>query len=159
MKVRIRPFRRHVAGLALAAALIAGTTACEETTPTTSSSSSSEKESGGGSDAKPKEDAPKSTVEEFKAYVQANGTGPEKEAAGHVTKIIGADKNQNILDTAEIHTDYTGGIMDVDSGAAGNGKLLATVFAEFQKSRGMDSKNGLVSVYNGKGELISNGEY
>lgn len=162
MKVRIRQFRTHAAIFAASVALIGFTTACEDTTTSDTGgkdSVSASKESGGDADAKPKEDAPKSIAEEFTAYVKENGTANEKEAAGHVTKIVGADRNSDILDTAEIHTDYTGSLMDIDSGAAGNGKLLASSFAEFQKSRGKDSKNGLVSVYNASGELISNGQY
>lgn len=162
MKVRIRQLRTHAAIFAASVALIGGVTACEDTTGTDSGgkdSASAGKESGAKDDAKPKEDAPKSTVEEFTAYVNAHGTGPEKEAAKHVTKIIGGDKGNDILDTAEIHTDYTGSIMDLDSGVSGSGKLLASSFAEWQKSRDKDSKNGLVSVYNASGDLISNGQY
>lgn len=163
VKVRIRQFRTHAAIFAAAVALIGATAACEEgttdTDPGSKDSVSAGKESGKSDDAKSKEDAPKSAVEEFTAYVNANGTGPEKTAAKHVTKIIGADGDNDILDTAEIHTDYTGSIMDLDSGVSGSGKLLASSFAEWQKSRGKDSKNGLVSVYNASGDLISNGQY
>lgn len=164
VKVRIRQFRTHAAIFVASVALIGATAACEESTTTDTDSGSKDsvsagKESGKSDDAKPKGDTPKSAVEEFTAYVNANGTGPEKDAAKHVTKILGADEGNDILDTAEIHTDYTGSIMDLDSGVSGSGKLLASSFAEWQKSRGNDSKNGLVSVYNASGDLISNGQY
>jgi hypothetical protein len=97
-----------------------------------------------------------STVEAFKAYVQKNGTPTEQTAVKHVTKIQGGDDNNDILDSADIYTDYTG---DMFSGDQAKGKLIASAFADFQKSRGLDSKNGLVTIYNANGDMLSNGNY
>lgn len=99
---------------------------------------------------------PSSPAEQFTAYVKAKGTQAEQEAVAHVTKIQGADSDNDILDTADIYTDYTG---DLVSGDASSGKLIASAFADWQASRGKDSKNGLVTVYNKSGELLSNGKY
>jgi hypothetical protein len=95
-------------------------------------------------------------VDAFKAYVEKNGTAVEKAAAKHVTKVQGADGNNDILDAADIYTDYAG---DMVSDDAGRGKLLAAAFADWQQSRGKESKNGLVTVYNNTGDILSNGKY
>ncbi|MFF8944357.1 hypothetical protein ACF1A5_19210 [Streptomyces sp. NPDC014864] len=97
-----------------------------------------------------------STVDAFKAYVKKHESAKTREAATHVTKVQGADKNNDILDAADIYTDYTGDLVSAD---AGNAKLLASAFADFQADRGKASKNGLVTVYNADGEILSNGNY
>ncbi|PAZ17628.1 hypothetical protein CLM62_01495 [Streptomyces sp. SA15] len=97
-----------------------------------------------------------STVDAFKAYVKKHESAKTREAAAHVTKVQGADENNDILDTADIYTDYTGGLASPDTG---NAKLLASAFADFQSSRGKASKNGLVTVYNADGDILSNGNY
>lgn len=97
---------------------------------------------------KPKE---QSQAEQFKAFVEKNGTEAEKKAAQHVTRVQGADKQNDLLDTAEIHTDYTGGLLGPHGG---DGKLLASVFAEWK-----DSENGLVTVYDSEGEILANGNF
>lgn len=93
----------------------------------------------------------KSQAEQFKDFVQKNGTPAEKAAVKHVIKVQGADKRNNILDSAEIYTDFKGDLMSDDQPS---GKLLASAFADWRKS-----KNGLVTVYNVKGELLSNGDF
>ncbi|MGA5294180.1 hypothetical protein [Streptomyces koyangensis] len=112
--------------------------------------------SGGGkadkAEAEEAQEKPKaSQAEQFKAFVEENGTPKEKEAASHVTKIQGADKQNNLLDTADIYTDYTGGVMGEGLGPA---KLLTSAFADWKQS-----KNGLVTVYDADGELLGNGEF
>jgi hypothetical protein len=97
-----------------------------------------------------------STVEAFKAYVRKNGTANEKAAVKHVNKIQGGEENNNILDSADVYTTLTG---DMFSGDQASGKLIASAFADFQKSRGLGSKNGLVTVYNAGGDILSNGNY
>ncbi|KIF71870.1 hypothetical protein HY68_01550 [Streptomyces sp. AcH 505] len=100
-------------------------------------------------EAKPKKDL--SQAEEFQAFVAKNGTATEKAAAKHVTKIQGADKRNDILDSADIYTNYSGGMMGPHQG---EGKLLASAFADWK-----DSDNGLVTVYDKKGELLANGQF
>ncbi|MFB8414655.1 hypothetical protein ACFC63_03930 [Streptomyces albidoflavus] len=103
-------------------------------------------------EAEPAQEKPKaSQAEQFKAFVEENGTPKEKEAASHVTKVQGAEKQNNLLDTADIYTDYTGGLMGEGLGPA---KLLASSFADWKQS-----KNGLVTVYDADGELLGNGEF
>lgn len=107
-------------------------------------------------DEAPKKESPKAEVqktqaEEFVACVNKAGTPGEKDAAKHVTKVTGADKTNDILDSAEIFTDYAGSMMTGDSN---KGKLLASAFASCYKS-----ENGLVTVYNKDGELLSNGNF
>jgi hypothetical protein len=97
-----------------------------------------------------------SPAQEFKAYVAKNGTATEKAAAKHVTKIQGADNKNDILDSADIYTDYSGGLM---SGDAASGKLIASSFRDWEEARGKASKNGLVTIYNRAGEILSNGNY
>lgn len=97
-----------------------------------------------------------SSVEQFKAYVAKNGTATEKAASQHVTKIQGADKKNDILDAPEVYTDYSGGITGPHTS---DGKLIASTFADWMTSRDMDSKNGLVTVYDKTGEILSNGNY
>ncbi|WP_030870400.1 hypothetical protein [Streptomyces sp. NRRL S-37] len=108
----------------------------------------------GASDAKPAEDkgAEKaSQAEQFKAFVQKNGTPQEKDAASHVTKVQGADEQNDILDAADIYTDFTGGIMGEGMAPA---KLLTSAFADWKQS-----DNGLVTVYDADGELLGTGNF
>ncbi|MEU6110971.1 hypothetical protein ABZ853_21515 [Streptomyces albidoflavus] len=115
-------------------------------------SNSAPASSGDKAEAEPAQEKPKaSQAEQFKAFVEENGTPKEKEAASHVTKVQGADKQNNLLDTADIYTDYTGGLMGEGLGPA---KLLASSFADWKQS-----KNGLVTVYDADGELLGNGEF
>ncbi|MFI8207227.1 hypothetical protein [Streptomyces sp. NPDC085937] len=114
---------------------------------------------GTGSDAEPgtkadtgQETEKKATqAEQFKAFVKENGTDKEKEAVSHVTKVQGADDQNDILDTADVHTDFTGGIMGEGTGPA---KLIASAFADWKQS-----ENGLVTVYDADGELLGNGQF
>lgn len=122
-------------------------------------SASAEQRSGGtksdgASDAKPAEDKgteKASQAEQFKAFVQKNGTSQEKEAISHVTKVQGADEQNDILDAADVYTDFTGGIMGEGTGPA---KLIASAFADWKQS-----DNGLVTVYDADGEIIGNGNF
>lgn len=124
-----------------------------------STSASAEQRSGGtkpdgGADAKPAEDESTekaSQAEQFKAFVQKNGTPQEKEAISHVTKVQGADEQNDILDAADVYTDFTGGIMGEGTGPA---KLIASAFADWKQS-----DNGLVTVYDADGEIIGNGNF
>ncbi|GGV50025.1 hypothetical protein GCM10010293_60850 [Streptomyces griseoflavus] len=118
---------------------------------------------GSGADAKPadgktgdKSGAGKaaekaSQDEQFKAFVRKNGTPQEKEAVAHVTKVQGAEEQNDILDAADVYTDFTGGIMGQGTGPA---KLIASAFADWKQS-----ENGLVTVYDAEGELLGNGTF
>ncbi|MEU5506438.1 hypothetical protein [Streptomyces fungicidicus] len=103
----------------------------------------------GKSDAKPAEKA--SQAEQFKAFVRKNGTPQEKDAVSHITKVQGADEQNDILDAADVYTDFTGGIMGEGTGPA---KLIASAFADWKQS-----DNGLVTVYDADGEIIGNGNF
>jgi hypothetical protein len=107
-------------------------------------------------DGKPTEEAQpagksKSQADQFKDYVAEHGTPTEKTAVQHVTKVQGADKQNDILDAAEVYTDYSGGML---GSHASDGKLIASAFADWK-----DSANGLVTVYDAKGEILSNGNF
>ncbi len=93
----------------------------------------------------------KPLAEQFKDCVAKSGTPTEKEAVQHVTKVTGTDKSNNVLDAAEVFTDYTGGIVGEH---ASDGKLIASAFASCY-----ESDNGLVTVYDKDGELLANGNY
>ncbi|MFF9333653.1 hypothetical protein [Streptomyces albogriseolus] len=126
-------------------------------------SASADRQPGGAKDAgtgagagKGKEKAEKaekkvSQAEQFKAFVKENGTAQEKEAVSHVTKVQGADEQNDILDAADVYTDFTGGIMGEGTGPA---KLIASAFADWKQS-----ENGLVTVYDADGELLGNGQF
>ncbi|MFG2513400.1 hypothetical protein [Streptomyces sp. NPDC048584] len=122
-------------------------------------SASAEQQSGGTkadtkSDPKPAEDKgteKASQAEQFKAFVQKNGTPQEKDAVSHVTKVQGAEEQNDILDAADIYTDFTGGIMGEGMGPA---KLLTSAFADWKQS-----DNGLVTVYDADGELLGTGNF
>ncbi|MFE1289317.1 hypothetical protein [Streptomyces sp. NPDC058751] len=92
-----------------------------------------------------------SQAEEFTACVNKSGTPTEKAAVKHVTKVTGADKQNNVLDSAEIYTDFTGGITGPHTG---EGKLIATAFTSCY-----ESDNGLVTVYDKNGEILSNANF
>jgi hypothetical protein len=93
----------------------------------------------------------KTQAEEFQACVAKSGTATEKAAVKHVTKVTGADKRNDVLDNAEVYTDYTGGFMSSNQGDA---KLIASAFTSCY-----ESDNGLVSVYGQDGDLIANANY
>ncbi|CAM5351277.1 putative protein OS=Streptomyces tendae OX=1932 GN=GUR47_27775 PE=4 SV=1 [Streptomyces tendae] len=108
----------------------------------------------GASGVKPAEDKATekaSQAEQFQAFVRKNGTPGEKDAVAHVTKVQGADEQNDILDAADVYTDFTGGIMGEGTGPA---KLIASAFADWK-----DSENGLVTVYDADGELLGNGQF
>jgi hypothetical protein len=65
--------------------------------------------------------------------------------------VTGADEQNDILDSAEVFTDYSGGLLGPH---AGDGKLIASAFASCY-----DSENGLVTVYDKNGEVLSNGNF
>ncbi|MGW7491558.1 hypothetical protein [Streptomyces sp. NPDC054786] len=110
-------------------------------------------------DAKPAEDkpkvkpkaAPKSPADRFKAFVAKSGSANEKAAIGHITKVQGAEEQNDILDSVDIYTDFTGGLLGPHQS---EGKLIASAFADWK-----DSKNGLVTIYDAKGEILANGNF
>ncbi|MGV9221207.1 hypothetical protein ACWDPF_00820 [Streptomyces albogriseolus] len=108
-------------------------------------------DAGEGKEKAEKAEKKASQAEQFKAFVEENGTAQEKEAVSHVTKVQGADEQNDILDTADVYTDFTGGIMGEGTGPA---KLIASAFADWKQS-----ENGLVTVYDADGELLGNGQF
>lgn len=138
--------------IGIAAAAAGGGDDDSSSTTADSSASAPEKPAADAKDKpadKPKTDL--SQAERFKAFVAKSGTPTEKTAAKHITKVQGADDSNDILDSAEVYTDYAGGMMGPHQA---DGKLLASAFADWK-----DSKNGLVTVYDAKGEILSNGQY
>ncbi|MFD6414848.1 hypothetical protein [Streptomyces sp. NPDC060194] len=93
----------------------------------------------------------KTQAEAFQACVAKSGTPTEKSAVEDVTKVTGTDKRNDILDAAEVYTDFTGGMVGPH---AGKGKLIASAFASCH-----ESGNGLVTVYDQDGEILSSGNY
>ncbi|MFD6170437.1 hypothetical protein [Streptomyces coeruleorubidus] len=118
------------------------------------SNDASSKDKAVTADSKPKKAEPaddKPQAEQFRACVAKNGTDTEKAAVEHVTKVTGADKRNDILDSAEVFTDFTGGLMGPHQG---EGKLIASAFTSCY-----ESENGLVTVYDKDGELLANANY
>lgn len=97
------------------------------------------------------EEATSTQAEQFQKCAAEKGTAGEKAAVKHVIKVTGADEHNDIADTADVFTDYTGGLIGPH---AGDGKLIASAFASCYSS-----KNGLVTVYDAKGDLLANGNY
>ncbi|MFC7842105.1 hypothetical protein [Streptomyces sp. NPDC057382] len=105
-------------------------------------------------DSKREKDRPaaeKSQAEQFRACVAEDGTKTEKAAVEHVTKVTGADKRNDILDAAEVYTDFQGGLTGPHQG---EGKLIASAFTSCY-----ESDNGLVTVYDENGEILANANY
>ncbi|TPQ17126.1 hypothetical protein [Streptomyces sporangiiformans] len=92
-----------------------------------------------------------SQADQFKDFVNKNGTAKEKDAVSHVTKVQGADEQNDILDAADVYTDFTGGLLGKGTGPA---KLIASAFADWK-----NSENGLVTVYDADGEMLGNGNF
>lgn len=123
------------------------------------SSDTSSKDKAVAADSKPEDDAAekaepadeKTQAEQFRSCVAKTGTDTEKAAVEHVTKVTGADKRNDILDSADVFTDFTGGLMGPHQG---EGKLIASAFTSCY-----ESKNGLVTVYDKDGELLANANY
>ncbi|MCZ1011030.1 hypothetical protein [Streptomyces lydicus] len=108
----------------------------------------------GKSEEKPKEKpeaAPESPADRFKAFVVQHGSANEKAAIAHVTKVQGAEEQNDILDSVDIYTDFTGGLLGPHQS---EGKLIASAFADWKTSR-----NGLVTIYDAKGEMLANGNF
>ncbi|MGX1758145.1 hypothetical protein ACWIG5_14730 [Streptomyces lydicus] len=106
------------------------------------------------SEERPKEKpeaAPESPADRFKAFVVKHGSANEKAAIGHVTKVQGAEEQNDILDSVDIYTDFTGGLLGPHQS---EGKLIASAFADWKTS-----KNGLVTIYDAKGEMLANGNF
>lgn len=95
--------------------------------------------------------APASPAQEFKSCVNKNGTAGEKAAVQHVEKVVGTESRNDIFDSAEVYTDFKGGILGKDNGRA---KLVAAAFASCY-----ESDNGLVTIYGSDGEMIANGNF
>ncbi|MFD7547161.1 hypothetical protein [Streptomyces sp. NPDC059816] len=135
-----------------------GCTPEEDDSGTKKDKSSSSSSGGSAKGDDKKKDADKSAAkgsqaDRFKAFVNKNGTPKEKDAVSHVTKVQGADEVNDLLSTADVYTDYTGGIMGKGTGPA---KLLASAFADWKKT---DNGGGLVTVYDTDGELLGNGNF
>lgn len=102
-------------------------------------------------DAAPAKKPAASQADQFKAFVKAHGTATEKAAIEHVTKVQGAEEQNDLLDAPEVYTDYSGGLIGPHGS---DGKLIASAFADWRHS-----KNGLVTVYDKGGELLANGKF
>ncbi|MFE0631553.1 hypothetical protein ACFW3D_31935 [Streptomyces sp. NPDC058864] len=100
--------------------------------------------------------APKrrTTVDRFRDYVAEHGSVNEAAMAKHVTKIQGGDDINNVLDTADVYTDFSGDFSNMPKA-----KLIASAFADWQESRGKSSKNGLVTVYSSGGDVLGNNKF
>jgi hypothetical protein len=96
-------------------------------------------------------DATSTQAEKFQKCVSEKGTPGEKAAVKHVIKVTGADDHNAVADMAEVFTDYTGGMLGPHTG---DGKLIASAFASCYSSG-----NGLVTVYDKGGDLLSTGNY
>jgi len=142
-------------GLKIAGGIIVGLIAigaCNATNDSGTKTGTDSAKQATTSDNKGQSTAPNQTqAEEFTACVNKNGTPTEKTAVKHVTKVTGADKQNNILDAAEVYTDYSGGMMGPHQG---EGKLIATAFTSCY-----ESDNGLVTVYDKDGEMLSNAQF
>ncbi|MEU0688609.1 hypothetical protein [Streptomyces uncialis] len=133
-----------------------GTSGKKKSSSSSADSGKGEAANGSKKDGKAKgsdKDAEGSQATRFKAFVNKNGTPKEKDAVSHVTKVQGAEDVDGLLNTADIYTDYTGGLMGQGMGPS---KLLASAFADWRKT---DDGGGLVTIYDADGELISNGNY
>lgn len=97
------------------------------------------------------EEATSTQAEQFQKCAAEKGTAGEKTAVKHVVKVTGADEHNGIADTADVFTNYTGGLIGPH---AGDGKLIASAFASCYSS-----KNGLVTVYDKAGDVLANGNY
>ncbi|MEU0167727.1 hypothetical protein ABZ214_20020 [Streptomyces iakyrus] len=123
------------------------------------SSDTSNKDKAVATDGKPGDDNAKKAgaaeekpqAKQFRDCVAKGGTATEKAAVEHVTKVTGADKRNDILDAAEVFTDFSGGLTGPHQG---EGKLIASAFTSCY-----ESKNGLVTVYDKDGELLANANY
>ncbi|WP_431993487.1 hypothetical protein [Streptomyces albogriseolus] len=162
MGMKIKIALGAVVGIVVIGAVSANAGDSDTGTADKGTSASADRQPGGAKDAgagagadagegKEKAEKKASQAEQFKAFVGENGTAQEKEAVSHVTKVQGADEQNDILDTADVYTDFTGGIMGEGTGPA---KLIASAFADWKQS-----ENGLVTVYDADGELLGNGQF
>lgn len=149
---------KTIAGIVIGVLVIGGCTAAMNDTSTTSSAkpnasttTDTKSDNKKAPETQETQKPQRTQAEEFTDCVNKNGTPTEKTAVKHVTKVTGADKRNNILDSAEIYTDFTGGIIGPHQGDA---KLIASAFTSCYKS-----DNGLVTVYGEDGEMIANANF
>lgn len=140
-----------IGGIAVGIILIGGCTAAMNDNGGTKTGTDNAKPAASGATKDAGSETTKTQAEEFTACVNKTGTRTEKTAVKHVTKVTGADKRNNILDAAEVFTDFTGGLMGPHQGDA---KLIATAFTSCY-----ESDNGLVTVYGEDGEMIANANF
>ncbi|MCX2968045.1 MULTISPECIES: hypothetical protein [Streptomyces] len=139
---------RVLAALSLGAALAAGGAAC-------SAADTAEADKLGIVQKLPEDtDAAQSkrNAEEFRSWVEQNGTGGQKEATARVDRVIGEwnEKTGN----AYVSTDINGGETPVHDPEA-TATAVAEAFAAWQ-----DSEQGFVSVYDVFGNaMITNHRY
>ncbi|MFD8546277.1 hypothetical protein [Streptomyces sp. NPDC059649] len=78
--------------------------------------------------------------------VAPHGTANEKVAVTDVTKVRGAEEENDILDSVDVYTDFTGGKMGPHQG---EGKLIAA--SASASADWKESKNGLLAICDSKG--------
>lgn len=103
-----------------------------------------------GSTGKTEGKGGKAAAKYLKDCVSKSGTPAQKEAVAHVKQVHGADRQNNIIDVAEVMTNYK---LDLMSGSD-EAKLISSSFATCY-----DSSNGLVTVYAADGEMMGNGNF
>ncbi|MFD4631019.1 hypothetical protein ACFVYR_08505 [Streptomyces sp. NPDC058284] len=145
----MRPRLIRSAALALGACVAIGLTSGCEWTDTTAQGTATEQET-----LPPDADKKQSrkNADDFRAWVEANGTQEQKKAASRVRRVIGEwdDRTGN----AYISTDINGGTTPVKEPMA-TARALAAAFDDWK-----DSKEGYVSVYDVFGNaLVTNEEF
>lgn len=136
---------KAIGGVIVGIIVIAGCNAAMNNDDNTST-----KKPAAGAKAPAREDN-KSQAQTFADCVNKNGTPTEKAAAKHITKVTGTDKRNDVLDNAEVYTDFTGGLVGPHQG---EGKLIAAAFTSCYKS-----DNGLVTVYDRNGKILATDNY
>lgn len=90
-------------------------------------------------------------LQEFQMCVEEGGTPTEVKAVKHVVKLSNMDDWNGILDNPKAWTDYSGGAF---GGHGPDAALVASAFADCYKS-----KNGLVTVYDKDGHVMTTGQF
>ncbi|MGW0845220.1 hypothetical protein ACWD26_34825 [Streptomyces sp. NPDC002787] len=91
------------------------------------------------------------SADHFKAFVNSHGTSAERAAVSHVTEVHRPAPPAGDADSADVHTDLTGG---PSGGGLGPARLISAAFADWKHG-----ERGRVTVYDSAGEPLDTRTY
>lgn len=91
------------------------------------------------------------SADRFRAFVNSHGTSAERAAVSHVTEVHRPAPPAGDPDSADVHTDFTGG---PPGGGTRPARLIAAAFADWKHD-----ERGRVTVYDSAGGRLATRAY